>query len=181
ELSLDHHFLKEKSKELLDIILCKARQILESTFIDLFVVSPNKKTLRVSSSKSQSGVNLPTVDVDISKGAPGLAIVTKGAVIANAPVQGAYFDPQHDVFVDTFSCSDVELQNILAVPILSTEMGEVLAVIQFVNRLNGGDFSEDDRDRVIVLIRVLGGVLEDSVELIGMGFFGRLWRESQNF
>ena len=165
-LSLNHAFLKEKAEELLGIILCKFSQLLETEAISLLIVSPDQQSFRVRPSEPHWRKDLAILEVDISRGGVGQVAATGTTMTANRPLQGAAVDPWEDVY------PEVEIKTILATPILRGTGGEVLAVLHFVNRLDGQDFSGSDQDSVRSLIDALGKVLERSVELIGIGFFG---------
>ena len=169
-LSLEHSFIRKKAGELLSIILCKFGQSLEVEWTGLFVVAPDGRSLRIDVSDQPWLGDLSIVELESSRGIAGSVVATGESVLSNAPGRDPRFELQGDVY------SNLRFRNVLAVPIMDHGRGTVRTVLQLVNRLDGNDFSDHDHDLILALMETLDRELRQSIDLIGMGFFGNAWR-----
>jgi HD-GYP domain-containing protein (c-di-GMP phosphodiesterase class II) len=147
---------------LLDLILREAKRVVEADRCTLFIVDKEKGQLWSKIAHGTGEIRIP-----LDAGIAG-AVAKSGVPVR---IDDAYQDPRFNREVD--QATGYHTRSILCVPMLSTS-GEVVGVIQALNRADGAFTAEDDE-----LLMALGGPaasafenakLHDDIEKLFEGF-----------
>ncbi|MEM9003118.1 MAG: ATP-binding cassette domain-containing protein [Cyanobacteria bacterium P01_F01_bin.86] len=163
-LAFNHPVMKDKMKGLIEIISCKMSQVLKVEIINLFIVNLQRQTLHAGNTLMRKNGQCCTVEVPISTGIAGAVAMTGKSIMIHNPYQDSRFDSQIDQ--DT----GVKTRNILATPIFDQSTGEVIAVIQALNKLGSDDFLLEDQARITDFVDNLGIVLQTSIKFLQTSF-----------
>ncbi len=128
---------------LLPLIVSTARKVVEADRCSLFLVDREANQLW---SKVAQGVGTTEIRIPLNRGIAGA--VAMSGVAVNIP--DAYQDERFHRDVD--ARTGYQTRSILCVPMMSAE-GEVVGVLQALNKISGAPFSPDDED----LLGALGG------------------------
>ena len=128
---------------LLPLIVNTARKVVEADRCSLFLVDKEENQLW---SKVAQGVGTTEIRIPLNRGIAG-AVATTGQIV-NIP--DAYQDERFNREVD--ARTGYKTHSILCVPMMSVE-GDVVGVLQALNKASGEPFSADDED----LLGALGG------------------------
>ena len=163
-LTFEHPIMKDKTEGLLQIVSYKISQVLEAEIINLFIVNRKKQTLRTDNAVMRKDGQFCIVEVPINIGVAGAVAMAGESIIIHNPYQDSRFDPQNDR--DT----GFKTRNILATPIFDQSTGEVIAVIQALNKLNDGGFRSEDQARITDFVNKLGIGLQTSIQFLQASF-----------
>jgi HD-GYP domain-containing protein (c-di-GMP phosphodiesterase class II) len=128
---------------LLNLIVKSAAQVVDADRCSLFLVDRERGELWT---KVAQGMGMQEIRISMDLGVAG-AVATKGEVI-NLP--DAYADPRFNGSID--KQTGYRTRAILCVPMRSAE-GEVVGVVQALNKKGGGAFDSEDEE----LLGALGG------------------------
>ena len=128
---------------LLPLIVSTARKVVEADRCSLFLVDREANQLW---SKVAQGVGITEIRIPLNRGIAGA--VAMSGVSVNIP--DAYQDDRFNRDVD--ARTGYRTHSILCVPMMSVE-GDVVGVLQALNKFSGVPFSPDDED----LLSALGG------------------------
>lgn len=123
----------EDIKRILSDIIKNARRGLQAKRASMFIIDDNNH--QILRAIIVDGAKIPPT-YNVSEGIIGACVRTKKAIVTNDPKSDTRWNPKVD------EITGFQTTNILAVPLISTE-GEVLGVIEMINKING-NFSDDD-------------------------------------
>src|SRR3954468_13893472 len=128
---------------LLNLIVQAAARVVEADRCSLFLVDRERSELWT---KVAQGLGMKEIPIPIDRGIAGAVATTNAAI--NIP--DAYKDPRFNQNVD--KQTGYRTNTILCVPMRSLE-GEVVGVLQALNKLDGKAFTDEDEE----LLSALGG------------------------
>ena len=128
---------------LLPLIVSTARKVVEADRCSLFLVDKDENQLW---SKVAQGVGTTEIRIPLNRGIAGAVAMSGQAV----NIVDAYKDERFNRDVD--ARTGYKTSSILCVPMMSVE-GDVVGVLQALNKTSGASFSPDDED----LLGALGG------------------------
>lgn len=128
---------------LLKLIVHAAARVVEADRCSLFLVDRERGELWT---KVAQGIGMKEIRIPLDRGIAGA--VASSNLSINIP--DAYADPRFNQMVD--KQTGYRTKTILCVPMRSIE-GEVVGVLQALNRLDGGEFTAEDEE----LLSALGG------------------------
>jgi len=124
--------------KLLSIIVSKSTEVVEADRSTLFLVDRKRKILWTEIAEGLENSNTPKFEIPLTKGIAGHVATAGVQVIIN----DAYDDERFDRATDMRT--GYRTNNILATPMISST-GEILGVLQVINKLKGS-FTKEDAD-----------------------------------
>eukprot|EP00238_Polyblepharides_amylifera_P014943 CAMPEP_0196580004 /NCGR_PEP_ID=MMETSP1081-20130531/26247_1 /TAXON_ID=36882 /ORGANISM="Pyramimonas amylifera, Strain CCMP720" /LENGTH=323 /DNA_ID=CAMNT_0041899753 /DNA_START=270 /DNA_END=1241 /DNA_ORIENTATION=- len=137
---------EEELKTVFEMIMGQGHEIAECERSTLFLVDKEKQELW--SVHATSGVELPMLRLPLSKGIAGYVARTGDLV----RIDDVYEDERFYSEID--KDTKFKTKCLLCAPVLSTE-GEILGVVQFLNK-KGGSFCESDEKLILMLCQHVG-------------------------
>lgn len=163
-LTFESHEVRDKIKDLFQVISYKISQVLSAEFITFFIVNREKQTLRTDCALSQEGKPC-TIEVPINEGIIGYVVHTGEPVIIN--------NPHHNECLYSKLYQDIGFQarHIMSLPIFDPETKEVVAVVYAINKfMSDTGFDITDQQQFSELIDALGTVLQMSIIALRSSF-----------
>ncbi|MBN1898110.1 MAG: GAF domain-containing protein [Spirochaetes bacterium] len=128
---------------LLSRIISQARKVMDSQGCSLMLVDPETNELVFKTIKGKKSQLIKEFRIPYGKGIAGWIVKHKKAVIVNDVKQDKRFYSESD------TKSGFKTRNILGVPLIAK--GDVIGVIEAVNKHRGRSFTDSDRDFFITL------------------------------
>lgn len=149
--------LKTKVNGLFRVISFKISQVLEAEYITLFILSPNKESLRTDHALDQYGEPF-TIEISINDGVVGYVARTGESVMINNPYEDQRFYDRVDQEIG------YQTRHIMSLPIFVPNTQEVVAVVHALNKTtNKTGFTTQDQENFTELIEALDVVLQVSI------------------
>src|SRR5436190_10568382 len=135
---------------MLAIMVSEVTQAMSAERTSLFLHDASTRELFT---KVAEGLKEAEIRVPLGKGIAGATAVTRQSI----NIRDAYTDPRFDSTADRHS--GFHTRSILSTPILSNK-GELLGVVQVLNKINGESFSDEDEDFLKAICAHLALTLE---------------------
>jgi putative ABC transport system ATP-binding protein len=165
----DHSF-KNKVDGIIKVISLKIAQVLQAEQVTFFIVDHKRQELW---SKNAIGLNreLISIRIPFNTGIAGYVASTGRSINIPDP----YNDPRFNRKIDLET--GFRTKNILCLPIFNSQH-EVFAVAQILNKIGDIPFDREDEQKVFLLTKSLGVILETSILYIQQI---SLWGEEEFF
>ncbi|MFG6107446.1 ATP-binding cassette domain-containing protein [Leptolyngbyaceae cyanobacterium CCMR0082] len=156
-VSPDKSVLKQKLQVLLQVIFLKIGQTLRVERVAVFLVDLSNQVLRTNTAIDEDN-NLFAIEMPLDTGIAGYVAITGEVLNIPSPYDDHRFNPQIDKDAGFIT------RNILALPVFGFQTGEVIAVIEIINKIGDMPFDSEDEARLLEFIRELGNVFQMSIQ-----------------
>ncbi|HIK45589.1 MAG TPA: GAF domain-containing protein [Leptolyngbyaceae cyanobacterium M65_K2018_010] len=150
---INNESLEIMLEQLLEAFTLKIGQILQADRTTIFMVDPEKQELWSKIAQAEGERSLE-IRVPMGKGISGYVATH----LTPLNIADAYADDRFDPTYD--QRTGYRTTSILCLPVLSKKTGNLVAVVQLLNKLNQGPFNGEDERRFREFAEALGVILE---------------------